>query len=174
MSSTGRQDDVAEDGTVTVDEATARVMFRRRYPTSVEDLWRSVTDPDRARRWLGALHGDLRAGGAYELRMGEDRPDADDVAHGEVLVCEPPHRLEVTWRFPGEPESRVRVELAAHEGGAVLTLVHTGLTPPAARGYGGGWHVLLDQLDDHVAGRPVRAWDDLFADRVTRYALPEG
>lgn len=152
--------------TLTLDDDGARVAFRRRYPTSVDDLWQATTDPARARRWLGALHGDLRAGGLYELRMGQDEADAPDVARGEVLVCRPPHVLELTWRFPGEPESHVRVELAADGDDAVLTLVHSGLTPPAARGYGGGWHVILDQLDDHVGARTVRAWDDLFDERV--------
>ena len=157
------------DGTVHVDAEGARVEFRRRYPCTPEDLWSAITEPARARRWLGALHGDLRAGGSYELRMGEDRPDADDVAHGDVLVCEPPHVLELTWSFPGERTSHVRAQLDAAGDGAVLTLVHTGLEPAAARGYGGGWHVVLDQLDDDRAGRPVRAWDALYDERRARY-----
>lgn len=157
------------DGTVEVGPDEARVTFRRAYPTTPDDLWDAMTAPVRARRWLGALHGDLRAGGTYELRMGEDRPDADDVAHGDVLVCDPPHVLEVTWTFPGERTSRLRAEVAAGEDGAVLTLVHTALDPTAAAGYGGGWHVVLDQLDDHVAGRAVRAWAELYDERRTRY-----
>ncbi|MBD7919487.1 SRPBCC family protein [Cellulomonas sp. Sa3CUA2] len=159
-----------DDGTVTIGPDAAEVTFRRPYATTPEDLWDAVTDPDRARRWLGALHGDLRQGGTYELRMGEDRPDADDVAHGEILLCEPPRVLELTWRFPGERESRVRATVEQDGEGALLVLRHTALDAAAARGYGGGWHVLLDQLDDHCAGRPVRAWDELYGERSARYA----
>lgn len=159
-----------DDGTVTIGADGAEVTFRRLYPTTPVDLWGAVTDPARARRWLGALHGDLRVGGSYELRMGDDRPDADDVARGTVLSCDPPRSLELTWCFPGERESRVRATIAAHEDGAVLLLEHTALDASAARGYGGGWHVILDQLDDHCAGRPVRPWDELFDDRRARYA----
>ncbi|ADG74507.1 Activator of Hsp90 ATPase 1 family protein [Cellulomonas flavigena DSM 20109] len=159
------------DGTVTVAPDGARVEFRRRYATTPDDLWSAMTEPERARRWLGALHGDLRVGGTYELRMGEDVPDADDVAHGEVLACDPPHALELTWSFPGESTSHVRAQVDADGDGAVLTLVHTELQESAARGYGGGWHTLLDQLEDHVAGRRVRAWDELFDERVARYTV---
>lgn len=162
----------SDDGTVTVRGEVAEVTFRRRYPTSPDDLWDALTTPERAARWLGVLRGDLRPDGAFELYLGVERPDADDVARGRVLTCEPPTGLAVTWAFPGERPTDVRVRVEPDGDGAVLELTHTGLTPPAARGYGGGWHVVLDQLDDHASGRPVRAWDDLFDERVARYVGP--
>ncbi len=154
------------DATVTLDEDRSQVAFRRRYGTSGADLWDAMTSPERARRWLGALHGDLRVGGTYELRMGEDRPDADDVAHGEVLRCEAPRLLELTWRFPGEAQSHVRVTVSDD---GELVMVHSGLEPAAARGYGAGWHVVLDQLEDHAGHRAVRPWDELWAVHAPRY-----
>ena len=36
------------------------VRFERRYATTPEDLWSSVTEPDRLARWLGPVYGDLR------------------------------------------------------------------------------------------------------------------
>lgn len=159
----------SDDGTVTVRGDDAEVVFRRRYPTPPADLWDALTTPERAARWLGVLRGELRPDGAYELYLGVERPDADDVARGRVLRCEAPSTLEVTWAFPGERPTHVHVGVEADGDGSVLELTHTGLTPPAARGYGGGWHVVLDQLDDHATGRPVRAWDDLVDERAARY-----
>lgn len=161
------------------DGGGVRVAFRRAYPTTVDDLWAAVTEPDRVRRWLGPVYGDLRVGGRYELRMGEDVADSDQNARGEVLECDPPRRLVVTWVFPSERETRVEVRIlpdaaAPADGGprSVLELEHLGLSDEAARGYGGGWHACLDQLDDHVAGRPVRPWDALYAAVQGAYPLP--
>ena len=145
------------------------VRFERRYPTTPEDLWSSVTEPERLARWLGPVYGDLRVGGRYELRMGDDVDGSPQSSAGAVLECDAPRRLLVGWQFPGEEESRVTVDIRPDGDGAVLVLEHLDLQEAAARGYGGGWHASLDQLDDHVAGRPVRAWDDLFAAALPRY-----
>ena len=48
------------------------VRFERSYRTTPADLWSAVTDPERLARWLGPVY--LRAGGRYELRMGDDVP----------------------------------------------------------------------------------------------------
>lgn len=151
-------------------EDEAQVELRRTYPTAADDLWDALTVPERVRRWLGALHGELRPGGAVELRMGDDVPGADDVATCRVLACEPPERLRLDWRFPGEEASRVDVTLVPRGArGTELVLRHTRLADGAARGYAGGWHVVVDQLDDHVAGRQVRSWDELFDARLALY-----
>jgi uncharacterized protein YndB with AHSA1/START domain len=145
------------------------VRFERRYATTADDLWSSVTEPERLARWLGPVHGDLRVGGRYELRMGDDVEGAPQNAVGEVLECEPPRRVLVGWRFPGEQESRVLVEIRPDGEGSILVLEHLDLSEAAARGYGGGWHASLDQLEDHVAGRPVRSWQVLFDAALPHY-----
>lgn len=167
---TGRADDVR--GVLTRLPDGVEVRFDRWYATTPDDLWQAVTRPERVARWLGPLHGDLRVGGRYELRMGDDVPRADQNAEGDVLVCDAPHALAVTWRFPGEEVSHVRLALTADGDGdgTLLSLRHTRLADASARGYGGGWHATLGQLDDHVAGRPVRDWDALFAEGLPRYA----
>ena len=166
-------------GVLTRDVEGVRIDFSRRYPTTVEDLWAAVTEPERVRRWLGPVYGDLRVGGRYELRMGDDVEDSAENARGEVLECEPPSRFVVTWVFPTERETRVEVRVRPDEAGvapggawSVLELVHTGLSDEAARGYGGGWHACLDLLDDHVARRPVRPWDEVYAAVKDAYPLP--
>jgi len=143
------------------------VRFERSYRTTPADLWSAVTDPERLARWLGPVY--LRAGGRYELRMGDDVPSADQNATGEVRECDEPNRLVLTWSFPGEQPTLLEVEIRPADDGAVLVLQHQVLTEEAARGYGGGWHATLDQLGDHVADRPVRSWTELFGAALPAY-----
>ena len=88
--------------TPTPDGVTVR--FERHYATTPEDLWSSVTEPERLARWLGPLYGDLVVGGRYELRMGDDVEGSHQNAAGEVLECDAPRRLVIGWEFPGEPD----------------------------------------------------------------------
>ena len=156
-------------GVLTSTPTGVTVRFERTYRTTPEDLWDSVTRPERLARWLGPVYGDLRVGGRYELRMGDDLPGAPQNAVGDVLECDPPHRLLVGWLFPGEDDSRVMLTVGPADGGATLVLEHLDLAESAARGYGGGWHASLDQLDDHVADRPVRPWQELFDAALPHY-----
>jgi uncharacterized protein YndB with AHSA1/START domain len=90
------------------------VLLRRTYPAPVEDVWDAVTDPDRLKRWFLPVSGDLRPGGRFQL---------SGHAGGEILRCEPPRLLKVT--FGGE-DSLVEVRLSAgSDNGTVLEVEHT-------------------------------------------------
>ncbi len=69
-------------------------LLRRRYDASIEDVWDACTDPERLSRWFMKPTGDLRVGGTYQL---------EGNAGGEILRCEPPRALTVTWGYPGRP-----------------------------------------------------------------------
>ena len=44
------------------------VRLSDRLPTDPDDLWSALTEPDRLRRWLGEVTGDLREGGEFDAR----------------------------------------------------------------------------------------------------------
>src|SRR5918998_5739626 len=142
------QRDVAEDGDL------VRVQMDRRYPSPTDDVWEALTDPDRIRRWMMPISGDLRVGGHFQL---------EGNAGGEILQCEQPSVLRLTF---GDPSSLVEVRLAAEGSDTVLTLEHT--VPKAMAGGGAGalyvgpgWDgALLGlglYLDGHVTADPVAA-----------------
>lgn len=89
------------------------VLLRRSYDAAAEDVWDAVTDPDRLARWFLPVSGDLRVGGAFQL---------EGNAGGEVLVCEPPRHLSVTW---GAPTSVVELRLTPDGDATVVELEHT-------------------------------------------------
>ncbi|MFC9981194.1 SRPBCC domain-containing protein [Gordonia sp. NPDC127522] len=122
------------------------IELRRTYHADVDDVWDAITNPERLRRWLKAVTGDLRLGGKFELDGGE---------HGEILVCDPPHLLTVTWlygpdadKWPGTSEVRVRLS-PGQAGDTELELIHAAfvgepLFPTYGPGAGGvGWDLLL-------------------------------
>jgi hypothetical protein len=85
-------------------------------------VWDACTTAERIGRWLTPVSGDLRLGGKYQL---------EGNAGGEVLACEPPRRLRVTWIFGEGPTSEVELRLAPGDGAeTVLELEHTAVVDP--------------------------------------------
>jgi uncharacterized protein YndB with AHSA1/START domain len=131
------------------------VVLRRRYDAEVDDVWDAITNPERLSRWFLPIGGDLREGGKYEISGN---------ASGEILRCEPPTLLKVTWVF-GEDTSEVEVRLSP---GTELELVHTAVVDPerwgefGAGAVGVGWDLALLGLSLHLAGDSIgdpREWE---------------
>lgn len=87
------------------------VLLRRVYDAPVEDVWSACTDPERLGRWLGPVEGDLRVGGTFQLK---------DNAGGEILRCEEPRLIKVTWVFGEGMPTEVEVRLAPGDDGRTL------------------------------------------------------
>ena len=77
--------------------------------------------------------------------------------------------LEVEWRYEGEDESVLRIELAPRGDGTLLVLDHRLLQSRQAAGYGAGWHAYLDALEDLLDGRAAGSWDERFQARLEDY-----
>lgn len=95
------------------------VRLRRRYDCPIEDVWSAFTEPDRLKRWFLPVTGDLRAGGTFQL---------EGNAHGEILECEPPHRLLVTWVYGDRTADEVELRLAETDGATTVELEHASVT----------------------------------------------
>ena len=71
------------------------IRLRRRYDAPIDDVWDALTNPDRIGRWFLPISGDYRLGGRYQF---------EGNAGGEILECERPRRLRVSWVY-GEVSS---------------------------------------------------------------------
>lgn len=139
----------------TDDGGAVSVLLRRSYDSPIEDVWDAVTDPDRIARWLYPVSGDLEVGGTFQL---------EGNAGGEILGCDPPSLLKVTF---GGPTSIVEVRLSEDDGGdTLLELEHTVPIEMAGSGAGAlfvgpGWDGALMSLGlflrGEVADDPVAA-----------------
>ena len=134
--------------------ATVVVTVGRRYPATVADVWRALTDPERVRRWFLPVTGDLRAGGTYQL---------EGNASGDILACEPPDHLSVTF---GGATSVVDLRLAQDGAETVLEFDHSvpiemAGTSAGALYVGPGWDgalmALALYLSDETSDDPAAA-----------------
>jgi uncharacterized protein YndB with AHSA1/START domain len=146
------------------------VELRRRYDAEIDDVWDAITNPERLRRWLKPVTGDLRLGGKFELDGGE---------HGDILRCEPPRLLKVSWLYgldadawPGTSEVEVRL-VPGPAGDTELELIHAAFIgepsfPTYGPGAGGvGWDLALLTLARLLA-------DGEIADHEEFEKSPEG
>ena len=147
-----------EVGTGRLGSSEAKVVrLQRTYDAAIADVWNALTTPERISRWFLPISGDLRLGGHYQF---------EGNAGGEILECERPQRLKVSWVYmdTGNPADVSEVELRLTPDGAeatTLELVHTAIVPdemwdqygPGAVGV--GWEGGLLGLELHLSGGSV-------------------
>ncbi|MEU1252337.1 SRPBCC family protein [Streptomyces chartreusis] len=160
-----------------VDAGEARtVLLRRTYDADVADVWDAVTSPERISRWFLPVSGEFKVGGRYQL---------EGNAGGEILECQEPDRLRVSWLYgpdPGFSEVEVRLTPDGDER-TVLELEHVAVVPEGFWGQFGpgavgvGWDLGLLGLAMHLAGGGMskeesEAWQ--ISDEGKAYATRSG
>ncbi|WP_460855416.1 SRPBCC domain-containing protein [Nocardiopsis coralliicola] len=128
------------------------VTLRSTLEPALEKVWAACTEPAHLAAWFYPVGGDLRPGGAFQV---------DGIAHGEILSCEPPRLLRLSWVLggtDGDHFGEVELRLAAAGRATSLTLHHTAAIPeemwlrygPGAMGV--GWDLMLHSLALHLRG----------------------
>ncbi|GAA0390829.1 activator of HSP90 ATPase [Acrocarpospora corrugata] len=127
------------------DGETVSVVLRRTYDAAIEDVWNAFTDPDRLRRWFMPVSGEFRVGGRFQV---------EGNAGGDILRCEPPKLLRVTY---GHETSLVEGRLTEAGEATALELDHT--VPIAMAGsvagamyVGPGWDGAVMGLSRYLSG----------------------
>jgi uncharacterized protein YndB with AHSA1/START domain len=131
----------------------------RRFDAPIDDVWASVTEPERTARWFAEWHGDARPGATIRYRLVfEPGHEESDML---VEACTPPTRLVVSTTDEGGTW-RIELRLAEADGVTTLTLVHH-LEPDAPIGeVGPGWEYYLDMLVASREGTALRDFDDYY------------
>ena len=161
------------------------VRFERLLPGPIERVWAFLTEPEKRARWLAGGPLEQRPGGKVELRFRhadlspviEETPARyksmeDGVTMiGEVLRCEPPHLLVMSWDGPPSKGSEVTFELEPRGDKVLLALTHRRLASPAGvLNVSGGWHTHLAILLDNLEGRTPRPFWSTHAKVEAEYA----
>lgn len=136
-------------------------IMRRVYPAPIDDVWAALTEPDRVNRYFLPLSGDLKEGGHYVVEMNTD---------GEVLKCDKPNLLRLSWNVEGAVADEVEIRLKKVKGGTQLELEHSSVRDTFVSsdpktgdwGIGAGWELPLKYLGMYLAGelpnKPSLEW----------------
>lgn len=117
---------------------------------TAEKVWQALTDGQitPAYYYGTILKGPLEPGTPYTYTT----PEGQDMVRGEVLVCDPPHKLVTTfqplWTDGAAPISRVTFDIAPEDDQCKLTLIQEELEPgtPLTTGMIDGWARILSNL----------------------------
>ncbi|MFI0453795.1 SRPBCC family protein [Actinomadura sp. 6N118] len=135
------------------------LVFTRTFKAPIDDVWASVTEPQRTARWFGPWEGDAGPGRTVKVRMAfeEGEPWSDLY----IDACEPPERLLVT---ADDEAGHWRLELLLTEQNGVteLTLIHHLTTEEGIGETGPGWEYYLDMLVSSREGTPQPNFDDYY------------
>ena len=143
-----------------------RLVIERDFRAPIDDVWASLTDPDRVARWYGGIEGELRPGSTVMVTM-----SAEDGAPAEpmrIIGCEPPTRFLVETAGMGEPW-RLEVELAESEGITTMAFTHHLPVGLNAEDFGAGWEFYADRHHASFNNNPMPDWD---ADRYQELLGP--
>ena len=147
-------------GTYDTIDGKPALRFERRLSHPIEQVWRSLTEPDELAHWFPSkVSGDVRLGATLRFSF-----DGGMEMEGEVTECDPPRRLAFYWG-----EDLLRFELEPEGDGTVLRLTDVFAEADRAARDAAGWHVCLDRL----AGDGVGEWRAIYED-YERRGLPTG
>jgi len=118
-----------------------------RIAAAPTDVFSYFTDPKKLIAWKAAtVELDARPGGRFRM----DVTGRGDVAEGEYLDIDPPHRIRFTWRWEHDvaapAPSVVEVTLVPDGDGTLLRLVHRGIPGPNRDASAAGWAHYLARL----------------------------
>ena len=139
----------------------------RTFRAPIEDVWKSLTDPESTARWFGPWRWADKPGPGnpivYTMIQEEGAPEST----ATVARCEAPRLLAVTSEGP----YGVSYEISLEQTGDIttLTFVHHLADRGMAGDFGPGWEFYLDLLVHSREGRAFRRFDEYYPSQKPYY-----
>jgi uncharacterized protein YndB with AHSA1/START domain len=148
-------------------DGNRRLVLTRTFRAPIDDVWASITEPERTERWYASWTGDAGAGNTIQYRLTHEEGQPE----GEMMIdaCEPPRHLAVS-ASDDYGSWRLEATLAESAGTTTLTFVQH-LDPDVdVSDIGPGWEYYLDMLVASRDGLPLPSFDDYFPAQQAYYA----
>jgi len=152
-------------------QATGRLqgndlIIERRFRAPIDDVWASITRPEKTALWFGPWEGEAGQGMTVRLQLvhEKDRPWTDL----RIDACEAPHRLAVAT-VDEFGEWRMELTLAQENDVTTLRFVQRLSDPALAAEVGPGWEYYLDMLVAAREGRALPSFGDYYPAQKAHY-----
>jgi uncharacterized protein YndB with AHSA1/START domain len=147
------------------------LVLTRSFRAPIEDVWASITEPERTARWFASWSGEAGPGRTirYRLEFEEGTPEAEMT----IDACEPPRHLAVS----SEDEYgswRLEATLAQDGDTTVLTFVQHLDAGAKAGEVGPGWEYYLDRLAASRDGSPAPDFGDYYPAQAAYFEAQDG
>lgn len=158
-------------GHVRTTSAGRQLVIERTFRAPIDDVWASLTEPERFARWYGTMVGEAGPGRTVMVTMTAEEEVAEEPA--QILECDPPRSFVVEVGDPDAPW-HLSVDLAEVDGVTTLTFVHTLGADVDPTDVGPGWEFYADRLTASRAGSAMPDWEaDGYQDALgPHYAAP--
>ncbi|MEV4169017.1 SRPBCC family protein [Nonomuraea sp. NPDC049709] len=135
------------------------LVLTRTFRAPAEDVWASLTEPERTARWFGPWEGDAGPGRTIKVQLlFEEQTPWYDM---RIDACDPPRRLAVSSL---DEHGAWHLELLLSEAGGTteLRFVQHLETEDGLGEIGPGWEYYLDLLVASRDGSPTPDFDDYY------------
>jgi uncharacterized protein YndB with AHSA1/START domain len=142
------------------------LILTRTMRAPIEDVWASITEPERTARWFGPWEGTGKPGNTIKLQMVHE--EGQPWMNLQIEACSAPTHLAVsavddsgTWRM--------EAQLAETDGTTELNLIQHVENTEGIGSSGPGWEYYLDILIASREDQPLPAWDDYYPSQQEYY-----
>ncbi|CAN7631209.1 SRPBCC family protein [Rhizobium sp. LjRoot30] len=142
------------------------LILARTFQASVDDVWASVTEPEKTALWLGRWEGEAGPGKIVRLQLLHEK--GQPWANVMIEECEAPHRLAVAMK-DDFGDWRIEVTLTQADDETVLRFVQHLSDRALAGDVGPGWEYYLDMLVAAREGRALPSFDDYYPSQKAYY-----
>lgn len=136
-----------------IDKFKPAIVYTIYIASTPEQVWQALTSAEFSRQYFSgfAIEADLKVGGAFVARA----PDGSVHIGGEVIECDPPNKLTITWNvnWPALVEklgpTLVTYEIEAAGDAVKLTLLQShdrAIDDDILTGGRQGWPAILSSL----------------------------
>lgn len=144
----------------------AALVIERRFASPIEDVWASLTEPERTARWIGTWRGDAGTDKTVELQLSQE--EGAPWTPVMINICDAPRRLKVT--ATGSYGGWVlEAELSVEGDGTLLIFTQHLATLAEGIETGPGWEYYLDLMIAGHNDQPAPDFNDYHPAQIPYY-----